>query len=94
MKLFEETKRTILFLGNYCKATNTIGHAAASACSQLYGVSALRISAGLDYQNKQLVQRLMNITDEPDFSNDAQYEMLNWLEDNGYLVHAPKANEL
>ena len=88
MNLFNELKN-IIAQGGYAKSTGTLAHAAAAACSQKYGVSLLRISAGLDYSNKQIVLRLLNITKEPDFSNAAQDEMLIWLDNNGWLAKTP-----
>jgi hypothetical protein len=93
MKLLEEVKNTIRELGR-CKATGTLAHAAASACSQLYGVSLLRICVGLDHSNKELVLKLFNITNQIDFSNRAQDEMLDWLEVNNWLSSTPTAEQL
>lgn len=88
MNLFNELKN-IIAQGGYAKSTRTLTHATAAACSQKYGVSLLRISAGLDYSNKKLVLRLLNITKEPDFSNAAQDEMIIWLDNNGWLAKTP-----
>jgi hypothetical protein len=88
MKKLNEAKNTIIKLGG-CKSAGTIAHATASACSQKYGVSLLRISVGLDDLNRQLVLDLLDITKQPDFSNRAQDEMLIWLEDNGWLSNTP-----
>jgi hypothetical protein len=88
MELLNLTKAIIISLGR-CKAAFTVSHAAAAACSQKYGVSLLRISAGLDYDNKQLVLRLLDIIREPDYSNAAQDEMLIWLDNNGWLAKTP-----
>lgn len=90
MESLEKAKKTIIKLGG-CKAAGTIAHATAAACSQKYGVSLLRISAGLDYSNKQLVLELLDITKQDDFSNSAQDEMLIWLEDNNWLSSTPTA---
>ena len=92
MESLEKAKKTIIKLGG-CKAAGTIAHATAAACSQKYGVSLLRISAGLDHSNKQLVLELLDITKQSDFSNSAQDEMLNWLESEGWLLSTPKVNQ-
>jgi hypothetical protein len=47
---------------------------------------------GLDSRNKALVAALANITDQSDFSNQAQDEMLIWLEDNHWLKTTPTAH--
>lgn len=91
MQLLIETKKQIKKLG-YSKSAGTIAHAAASACSQDFGVSLLRIDVGLDYSNKQLITRLLNITKEPDFNNVSQSLMLDWLENEGWLNKTPKVN--
>lgn len=88
MELLEKVKKTITSLGG-CKAAGTLAHASAAACSQKYGVSLLRISAGLDYSNKQLVLELLDITKQDDFSNLAQDEMLGWLKENKWLLRTP-----
>ena len=88
MNLFNELKN-IIAQGGYAKHAGTLAHAAAAACSQQYGVSLLRICVGLDYSNKEMVLRLLNITNEPDFSNAAQDEMLRWLDVNGWLAKTP-----
>ena len=75
--------------GGYAKHAGTLAHAVAGACSQKYGVSLLRVSVGLDYDNKQLVLRLLDIIREPDYSNAAQDEMLIWLDNNGWLAKTP-----
>ena len=92
MKLFDETKQVIKSLG-HCKAAYTIAWASASACNQRYGISLLRMSIGLDYRNKQLVLRMFNIINEPDFSNKSQDEMLNWLDEGGWLENIPTENQ-
>ncbi len=90
MKSLDEVKQKIIEMG-HCKAAYTLAHAAASACNQSYGVSLLRISAGLDYYNMKLVAVLFNITKQPDFSNADQTEMLYWLDENGWLESTPTA---
>jgi hypothetical protein len=90
MKSLDKAKQKIAELGK-CKAAFTVAQAAASACNQSYGVSLLRISAGLDYQNKKLVAELFNITKQSDYNNADQEEMMCWLSENGWLEHTPKA---
>lgn len=90
MKSLDKAKQKITEMGK-CKAAYTVAHAAASACNQNYGVSLLRISAGLDYNNKKLVAELFNITKQPDYNNADQEEMMNWLSENGWLESTPKA---
>jgi len=92
MELLEEIKSAITKLGR-CKAAGTLAHAAASACSQNYGVSLLRICVGLDYSNKNLILQLFDIANYVDFSNRAQDEMLFWLENNGWLLSTPTAEQ-
>jgi len=91
MKKLEEAKSQIIALGR-CKAAHTIAQASASACSQQYGVSLLSVSVGLDSSNKALVAELANITDQSDFNNQAQDNMLIWLEDNHWLKTTPTAH--
>jgi hypothetical protein len=93
MKSLDNIKNKMIEMGR-CKATKTLGHAAASACNQLYGVSLLRICVGLDYANKKLVLGLFDIANQPDFSNYDQDEMLYWLENNDYLSCTPTAEQL
>jgi len=93
MKSLDNVKNKMLEMGR-CKATKTLGHAAASACDQKYGVSFLRICVGLDYVNKKLVIGLFDIANQADFSNYDQAEMLHWLEENDYLSNAPTAEQL
>jgi len=92
MELLENVQKTIIRLGR-CKAAGTLAHASAAACSQNYGVSLLRISTGLDYSNKQLVLELLDITKQDDFSNQAQDEMLDWLEENEWLLRTPTVKQ-
>ena len=89
MESLDKAKKMIVKMGK-CKAAYTVAHAAASACNQNYGVSLLRISAGLDYQNKELVAELFNITNQADYSNADQDEMMHWLSINGWLESTPK----
>jgi len=88
MQKLEEAKQRIIDLGR-CKAAYTIAQASASACSQRYGVSLLSLSVGLDSQNKALVAELADITAQLDFSNQAQDEMLAWLERGNWLETTP-----
>jgi len=90
MESLDNIKNKMIQMGRG-KATNTLGHAAASACNQKYGVSLLRICVGLDNSNKKLVIGLFDIANQPDFSNQDQSEMLDWLEDNDYLTSTPVA---
>ncbi len=93
MKSLDNVRNKMIIMGKG-KATSTLAHAAASACSQNYGVSFLRICVGLDPANKNLVLGLFNIANQPDFSNKDQDEMLYWLDNNGYLSDTPTAEQL
>ncbi|MBA6417049.1 hypothetical protein H4J50_13580 [Colwellia sp. 6M3] len=74
----------------YTSSSKVLIQAAASACSEDYGVNLCQASYKLDRDNKRLLWELMNITLQPDFSNKAQYEMLVWLEKEGFLECATK----
>lgn len=93
MESLDDVRNKMIKMGK-CKATYTLAHAAASACSQKYGVSFLRVCVGLDLSNKKLVLGLFDIANQVDFSNRDQDEMLYWLDNNGYLSNIPTAEQL
>ncbi|MGZ9625937.1 hypothetical protein AAGU31_13000 [Aeromonas dhakensis] len=59
--------------------------ALASACNTHYAVSLLDVSARLDENSMRLVARLARITQEPDYSNDAQDQALQRLRALGLI---------
>ena len=59
--------------------------ALASACNNHYKISMLDASVKLDTENKNLLFELMNIAQQPDFSNDAQDNALHWLRENDFI---------
>jgi hypothetical protein len=59
--------------------------ALASACNARYKVSLLDASVKLDTDSKQLLIELMNIAQQPDFSNADQDGALRWLRDNKFI---------
>ena len=91
MKLIDETISTIKALGG-CNAAYTMTHVLQSACDhrKVHAPSFLEMSATLDDGNLDLVQRLIKITSEPDYSNDAQAEALNWLEQSRFAEYLDK----
>lgn len=91
MQLLNEVKAKIQYL-HTCTAAYLLAHAAWSACDhrKLPGPSTLQISAALDHSNKHLIAELQRITDQPDYSNRDQAEMLCWLHDNGYSGYVAK----
>lgn len=93
MKVLDIAKERIIRLGR-CKAAYTVAQAAASACSQNYGVSLLRIDVGLDNRNRELILELMTISKQTDYSNAEQGAMLDWLEENNLLCEAPYNPEI
>ena len=93
MKVLDIAKERIIGLGR-CKAAYTVAQAAASACSQQYGVSLLRIDIGLDNRNKKLILELMTISKHVDFCNADQEEMLSWLKQNNWLKSTPYCFEV
>lgn len=66
-------------------SSRVLAAALASACNSHYSVSLLDVSARLDDNGKKLVDRLARITQEPDFSNDAQHEALQRLLALGFI---------
>jgi len=91
MHLLEEVKAKIIYLSS-CTAAYLLAHAAWSACDhrKLPGPSVLQLSAALDHSNKELINQLQRITDQPDYSNRDQAEMLRWLNDHGYTAYIAK----
>ncbi|MNS20301.1 hypothetical protein D3C72_520350 [compost metagenome] len=74
-------------------SSRVLAAALASACNAHYTVSLLNVSATLDENGRRLVNRLARITQEPDFSNDAQHETLQRLLALG-LIHESRRNNL
>lgn len=66
-------------------SSRVLAAALASACNAHYSVSLLDVSARLDDNGKQLIDRLARITQEPDFSNDAQHQVLQRLRVLGFI---------
>lgn len=66
-------------------SSRVLAVALASACNAHYSVSLLDVSARLDYNGKKLVDRLARITQEPDFSNDAQDQAIQRLLALGFI---------
>lgn len=84
MESFESIKSTLIE-HRYSSSSELLVQAVASACSEEYGVNLCQASYKLDRVNKKRLWELMNITLQPDFSNKAQYEMLQWLKKEGWL---------
>jgi hypothetical protein len=80
-----ESIKSILIEHRYSSSSKILVQAVASACSEEYGVNLCQASYKLDRDNKKRLWELMNITLQPDFSNKAQYEMLQWLKKEGWL---------
>ena len=80
-----ESIKSILIEHRYSSSSKLLVQATASACSEEYGVNLCQASYKLDRDNKKRLWELMNITLQPDFSNKAQYEMLQWLKKEGWL---------
>jgi len=80
-----ESIKSTLIEHPYSSSSKLLAQAAASACSEDYGVNLCQASYKLDRDNKRRLWELMNITLQPDFSNKAQYEMLQWLKKEGWL---------
>ena len=66
-------------------SSNVLAQALASACNKQYSVSLLAVSSSLDRNNKELIDRLARITQEPDYSNEAQDLALNRLRALGFI---------
>lgn len=62
-----------------------LAKALASACNSRYKVSMLDASVKLDAQSKQMLIELMNIAQQPDFSNADQDMALDWLRNNTFI---------
>ena len=67
------------------RSSEIIALALASACNSGYTVSLLDVAVNLDARGKQLVQRLANITHEPDYCNTAQSNAVHQLKEWGLL---------
>ncbi|MEH8186692.1 hypothetical protein Q7I35_13165 [Aeromonas allosaccharophila] len=65
--------------------SRVLAAALASACNTHYAVSLLDVSARLDENSMRLVARLARITQEPDYSNDAQDQALQRLRALGLI---------
>ena len=66
-------------------SSRVLAAALASACNTQYTVSLLDVSARLDENSMRLVARLARITQEPDYSNDAQDQALQRLRALGLI---------
>jgi hypothetical protein len=66
-------------------SSRVLAAALASACNTHYAVSLLDVSARLDENGRRLVERLARITQEPDYSNDAQDQALQRLRALGLI---------
>ena len=66
-------------------SSRVLAAALASACNSHYAVSLLDVSARLDENSMRLVARLARITQEPDYSNDAQDQALQRLRALGLI---------
>ncbi|MCO5344053.1 hypothetical protein NG896_15870 [Aeromonas veronii] len=66
-------------------SSRVLAAALASACNTHYAVSLLDVSARLDENSMRLVARLARITEEPDYSNDAQDQALQRLRALGLI---------
>ena len=66
-------------------SSRVLAAALASACNTHYAVSLLVVSARLDENSMRLVARLARITQEPDYSNDAQDQALQRLRALGLI---------
>lgn len=91
MEILEQAKQKINYL-HTCDAAYILAHAAWSACDhRMYpGPSIFEVSCDLDASNKQIIFGLMQIAQQPDFSNSDQAEMLRWLHDRGYTKYLCK----
>ncbi|BBT80849.1 hypothetical protein WP8S18E11_25150 [Aeromonas veronii] len=66
-------------------SSRVLAAALASACNTHYAVSLLDVSARLDENGRRLVERLARITQEPDYSNNAQDQALQRLRALGLI---------
>ena len=66
-------------------SSRVLAAALASACNTHFAVSLLDVSARLDENSMRLVARLARITQEPDYSNDAQDQALQRLRALGLI---------
>ena len=66
-------------------SSRVLAAALASACNTQYTVSLLDVSARLDENSMRLVARLARITQESDYSNDAQDQALEHLRALGLI---------
>lgn len=62
-----------------------LAEALASACNSRHKVSMLDASVKLDSHSKELLIGLMQIAQQPDYSNADQGEALTWLRENEYI---------
>lgn len=61
------------------KSAQVMAEALASACSPAYKFSIIEASAALDSTNKELIKKLMHLTEQDDFDNSDQDKALRWL---------------
>ncbi len=66
-------------------SSRVLAAALASACNTQYTVSLLDVSVRLDENGRRLVERLARITQESDYSNDAQDQALQRLRALGLI---------
>ena len=69
----------------HCGSSCFLGEALASACNSNYKVSMLDASVKLDMDSKRLLLGLMQIAQQPDYSNSDQSKALTWLRENEYI---------
>lgn len=59
--------------------------ALASACSSAYKFSIITAAISLDASNKELIKKLMHITEQDDFDNADQDKALKWLKERDLI---------
>ncbi|WP_026960363.1 hypothetical protein [Aliagarivorans taiwanensis] len=80
-----DTVISILKEHRHSGSSQLLADALASACSSKYKIAMLDASTRLDGPSKKLVIELMNIAQQPDFSNADQDNALKWLRDNQFI---------
>ncbi len=66
-------------------SSRVLAAALASACNSHYAVSLLDVSVRLDENGRRLVERLARITQEPNYSNEAQDQAIQRLRALGLI---------
>ncbi|REL34046.1 hypothetical protein [Thalassotalea euphylliae] len=74
------------------KSSMMVAIAAATVCSDRYGVSLLTLSTDLDREGKKLVFFLMNATDLPDFNASSRAKMFDYLMQDHLLGRVRKGD--